>query len=266
MTTDHTTPNVTGSATGLKGRSVFITGGASGIGRAVALHAAKGGARVTIADLDETKGSEVVREIEHFGGEAMFARCDVTDEAQIREAVNATKARFGALHAACNGAGMVFMGVRVHEIPVDFWDKVTAVNLRGTFLCMKYELEAMLEAGGGAIVNIASTAAVASFKNSAEYCATKAGIAGLTRSGALDYADANIRVNAVMPGSTRTPMLEKGMGQIEGMEAMMASMIPMGRLGEPDDIAMTICWMLSDEARYVTGILLPVDGGMTASL
>lgn len=232
----------------------------------MALIAARSGARVAIADLDETKGPKLVREIEDFGGRAIFVRTDVTDEEQIKSAVAATKASFGKLDAACNGAGMVFKGVRTHEIPVDFWDKVTAVNLRGTFLCMKYELEAMLENGSGAIVNIASTAAVASFKNGAEYCATKAGIAGLTRAGALDYADSNIRVNGVMPGSTRTPMLQEGMSQIEGMEQMMAGMIPMGRLGEPDDIAMTICWLLSDEARYVTGILMAVDGGMTASL
>jgi 2,5-dichloro-2,5-cyclohexadiene-1,4-diol dehydrogenase 1 len=250
----------------LTGRSIFVTGGSSGIGRAVAILSARAGARVTIADVNEEAGNAVAAEIRASGGEALFVRGDVTDEGQMAAGVKAAIRSFGRVDGACNAAGMVFKGVRIHEIPTDFWDKVTAVNLRGIFISMKYEIPAMLEAGGGSIVNIASTAALRSFPNGAEYCATKAGSVGLTRSAAVEYAANAVRVNAVLPGATRTPMLMKGFDSVEGLEQQAVARVPMGRLAEPVELAMAICWLLSDEARFVTGVLLPVDGGLTASL
>jgi 2,5-dichloro-2,5-cyclohexadiene-1,4-diol dehydrogenase 1 len=247
----------------LKGRSILVTGGGSGIGRAVALRCAEAGAALTVTDYDAESGKAVAAEILDSGGVAHFVEVDVTQEEQVEASVHAAVARFGHLDGACNSAGMTFMGAPFDEISLESWDRVHAVNLRGLFFSMKHQAKAMLAFGSGSIVNIASTAAVAAIPNGAEYCSAKAGVVGVTRAAATDYARRGIRVNAVLPGGTRTKMMEHAFSLIEGLREAVPEHNPMGRLGEPDEIAFAVRWLLSSEASFVTGILLPVDGGLT---
>jgi 2,5-dichloro-2,5-cyclohexadiene-1,4-diol dehydrogenase 1 len=198
-----------------------------------------------------------------MGRSSQFIRVDVTDEQQVIHAVDAAVSRFGHLDGACNSAGMTFMGAPFDEITLDAWDQVHAVNLRGLFFSMKHEVKAMLAHGGGSIVNIASTAAIAAIPNGAEYCSAKAGVVGVTRAAATDYARRGVRVNAVLPGGTRTKMMEHAFSLVEGLREAVPAANPMGRLGEPDEIAFAVRWLLSDEASFVTGVMLPVDGGVT---
>jgi NAD(P)-dependent dehydrogenase (short-subunit alcohol dehydrogenase family) len=250
----------------LEGRSIIVTGGANGIGRAVALRSAQAGAAVTVTDVSVADGEAVVSAIRASGGRAQFIRVDVVDEDQVRASISAAMSAFGHVDGACNAAGMPFMGVPMDEIPVDFWERVHAVNLRGLFLSMKYQAKAMLTGRGGSIVNIASTAGVAGIPNGSEYCSSKAGVIGATRAAAIDYARRGIRVNAVLPGATRTQMMQQVFDRTEGMEAVVVEHSPMGRLGEPDEIAFAVRWLLSAESSFVTGVALPVDGGLTGSL
>ncbi|GGD79987.1 SDR family NAD(P)-dependent oxidoreductase [Croceicoccus mobilis] len=256
---------MTGTRSGLlEGRVVMVTGGGNGIGRASALRCAEAGAAVAVTDRDHAAARTVADEIAEVGGMGCAIALDVTDDDAVRGAVEQTVARFGKLDGACNAAGATFMGVRMHEVDVDFWDHVHAVNLRGLFLSMKYQVAAMLEAGGGAVVNIASTAAIAAIPNGSEYCSAKAGVAGVTRAAALDYARSNIRINAVLPGATRTAMMEHAFTLIDRLREIVPEANPMGRLAEPDEMAMAVRWLLSAEASFVNGVLLPVDGGLTA--
>ncbi|NYH94608.1 SDR family NAD(P)-dependent oxidoreductase [Novosphingobium marinum] len=248
----------------LAGRVIMVTGGGNGIGRASALRCAEAGAAVAVTDRDLASAEAVAREIADAGGMAYAFRLDVTLEEEVREAVEKAVSRFGKLDGACNAAGATFKGVPMHEVDTEFWDFVHAVNLRGLFLSMKYQVAAMLDAGAGSVVNIASTAAIAAIPSGSEYCSAKAGVAGMTRAAAIDYARSNIRVNAVLPGGTRTAMMEHAFDLIEELREMVPEANPMGRLAEPDEMAMAVRWLLSDEASFVNGVLLPVDGGLTA--
>ena len=250
----------------LDGRSIIVTGGANGIGRAVALRSAEAGAAVTVTDVGVEDGEAVVSAIKANGGRAQFFRVDVVNEDQVRASIDAAMSTFGRLDGACNAAGMTFMGVPMDEIPIDFWERVHAVNLRGLFLSMKYQAKAMLTGGGGSIVNIASTAGVAGIPNGAEYCSSKAGVIGVTRGAAVDYARRGIRVNVVLPGATRTQMMQQVFDRTEGMEAIVVENNPMGRLAEPDEVAFAVRWLLSAESSFITGVALPVDGGLTGCL
>jgi 2,5-dichloro-2,5-cyclohexadiene-1,4-diol dehydrogenase 1 len=175
----------------------------------------------------------------------------------VAEAVRA----FGPLRGAVNAAGIPMCGKRFHELSVADLDRNIDVNLRGTFLCMRHEIEAMLTHRRGAIVNIASTAATVGVPRGADYCASKAGVMGLTRGAAADYATDGIRVNAVLPGGTLTPMLQKAIGQDPKVAGLLAAVHPMNRLAQPREIATTICWLLSDNASFITGLGVAVDGG-----
>lgn len=248
----------------LDGRSILITGGASGIGRAVALRSADAGAAVTVTDVNVEAGTAVVEEIVSNGGQAQFVRLDVTDEAQHHAAVAAAVKAFGKLDGACNAAGKPFQGRRMHEIDPDFWESVYSLNLRNVFYATRAQVPAMLDAGKGSIVNVASTAGIAAFPNGADYCSAKGGVVSATRAAALDYAKLGIRVNSVLPGATRTPMMQGQMDAFDGLEDIMMAANPMGRLAEPDEIAFAVRWLLSDEASFVTGTMLIVDGGLTA--
>lgn len=251
--------------TGLAGKSFIVTGGGSGIGRSVVFALIEAGALVTVADINASAAVDVVAEAIGRGGDAKAFTVDVAKEAQIAAMVQHAVVSFGRLDGACNAAGMGPLGKVLHETTLEEWDRRHAINLRGLFLSMKHEIPAMLAAGGGAIVNIGSTAGIRGFHNCAEYCASKAGVMGLVRAAAIDYATSGIRVNAVLPGATATPMMAAFLDADPQREALLAASHPMGRLGKPGEIAAAVSWLLSDEASFVTGIGLPVDGGHSAS-
>ncbi|MGD9661808.1 MAG: SDR family NAD(P)-dependent oxidoreductase [Porticoccaceae bacterium] len=248
----------------LKGKSIIVTGGGSGIGGAAVQLLAEAGALVTIADLSESHGNEMVKSITSNGGKAQFVKTNVSDEQSVKHMVDFAVAAYGRLDGACNAAGVPQRGKPLADVTIEEWDNCHSVNLRGLFLCNKYQILAMLKNGGGSIVNIASTAAVVGFPNGAEYCASKAGVLGLVRGAAIDYATQGIRINAIMPGATLTPMLKAAMDQDPNLEPALASVHPMNRFAQPREIAAGALWLLSDEASFATGAAYPVDGGHSA--
>jgi NAD(P)-dependent dehydrogenase (short-subunit alcohol dehydrogenase family) len=246
----------------MEGKVVLATGSASGIGRATALAFAEQGARVGMADLDVDGGHETLRMIRQKGGEAVFVPADVTRAAEVEAMVNEVVRTFGRLDYAFNNAGIVGTPSSTVECTEENWDRVIAVDLKGVFLCMKYEIPFMLKQGHGAIVNTASIAGLTGIKKNIAYVASKHGVVGLTRAAALDYARAGIRINAVCPGFVRTPLLK--LDTMPEFEGRYTSSQPMGRLGRPEEIAAAVVWLCSDSASFVTGHLLSVDGGLVA--
>ncbi|MDB5713647.1 MAG: family oxidoreductase [Sphingomonadales bacterium] len=249
---------------GLAGKSIIVTGGGSGIGAAVALYLAEEGAKVTVGDVNQQGGETTVQSIEAAGGTAQFIATDVSQEEDVKALVAAAVKAFGKLDGACNAAGVSQRGKAMHEITIEEWDRCHGINLRGMFLCNKYEVLSLLESGGGAIVNIASTVSVVAVQNGAEYCASKSGVMGLVRGAALDYATKGIRVNAVLPGGTLTPMLTSATEQDPGLRKALEDVHPMRRFGAPSEIAGAVLWLLSDDASFVTGSSIAVDGGQLA--
>lgn len=249
----------------MQGKDGLVTGAGSGIGRASALALAKHGARVMVSDIDEAAGHQTVELIAGSGGEAEFFQCDVSDEEQVKGLVTATVSSFGKLDFAFNNAGMNGVFAPLAEIESTTWDRVMRVNLYSTFYCLKHEITAMLQTGGGAIVNTASGAGLIGIANNAPYTASKFGIIGMTRNAAMDYGRQGIRVNALAPGSTTSPMMKNAFEQNppEFQESILSA-IPMHVLAEPEDQANAVVWLCSDYARMVNGIALPVDGGWLA--
>ncbi len=247
---------------GFDGRVALVTGGGSGIGLATCLAFAENGARVAVADISPAGGEETVARIEHAGGEAEFFEVDVTDEVQVARMVNDVVERFDSLDVAYNNAGVEGQRVRLHETTTDHWRKVMSINVDGVFFCMKYELAQMLEQGGGAIVNASSTFGLAGGAGG-PYPASKHAIVGLTKSVALDYAEDGIRVNSIHPGAIETPMIER-LRTDPVLGDALATMHPMGRMGRPEEIAAAVVWLCSDDASFVTGHTLVVDGGNLA--
>ena len=247
----------------LKDKVIIVTGAASGMGRSSALLFASCGAKVVLTDVHEEQGAQARRDVVQQGGEAIFVAADVSVEADVKKTVTQTLARFGRLDGAFNNAGIEQSLRPLHEIETAQWQRLIGINLTGVFFCMKHQIPAMLANGGGAIVNTASSGGQVAIPLSAEYVASKHGVVGLTRSAALDYAGSNIRVNAVLPGVTQTPMLERGpvVDDLGAMIDKIKARIPMARGGRADEIAQAAAWLLSDAASYVTGALLPVDGG-----
>lgn len=245
-------------------KSAIVTGGGSGIGAAVCLDLSKAGYRLTIADVNVDGGQETVARVMDAGGVAHFVPTDVSVEADVIALVESAVSTYGKLDAACNAAGICQRGKVMHELTAEEWDRCIAINLRGLFLCNKYQVLAMLQTDGGAIVNIASAVSMVAVPNGAEYCASKAGVMGLVRGAAVDYATKGIRVNAVLPGGTRTPMLTSAIDTDPTLEAALVAVHPMARFCEPHEIAGAVRWLLSDEASYVTGSAISVDGGMLA--
>lgn len=243
----------------------LVTGGASGIGRATVEQLAAGGARVVVADLDEARGADVVEAVEATGGEAVFVRTDVAVPDDVDAMVATALDRFGRLDVAVNNAGRPGTYAPLTEQTLDDWQRTVAVNLTGTYLCLQAEVRPMLEAGGGAIVNVASAAGLMGFAHLPAYVASKHGVIGLTKSVALEYARQGIRVNAVCPGNVRTQMLEGFAGGDEQMLQGMGRMQPIGRLGTPEEVAAAIVWLCSDAASFVTGHAMAVDGGVLAT-
>jgi NAD(P)-dependent dehydrogenase (short-subunit alcohol dehydrogenase family) len=240
------------------GKVAFITGAASGIGRAAALAFAREGACVTITDRTEAALDGVRAEIEAAGGEVLAIRCDVSVPEEVEAAVAHTVERFGRLNCAFNNAGVENKAAPVHEIALDEWDRILGINLRGTFVCMKHEIAQMLRQGGGVIVNTSSGAGVRGVPGGASYAASKHALIGLTKSAALDYAKAGIRVNAVLPGNIETPMMDRFTG---GDIQKAIDLEPVGRLGKPEEIGEAVLWMCSDLGAFVTGASISVDGG-----
>lgn len=249
----------------LTGKSLIITGAASGMGRATALLAAELGARLTLGDRTEEAGAQVVEEIRASGGDAQFVRCDVTDEGDVEALVAAAVGRFGKLDGAFNNAGRPNIGKVLHELTWADMEQVYAVNVKGVFLCLKYEIPELLKAGGGSIVNTASASSVIAFPDAADYVSSKHAVLGLTRAAALDYAQRNIRVNCIMPGTVMTPMLEGLFESAPDTKTFLESRIPMGRLARPEEMADSVVWMLSGRASYLTGAAISVDGGYTTT-
>jgi NAD(P)-dependent dehydrogenase (short-subunit alcohol dehydrogenase family) len=244
------------------GRVALVTGGASGIGRATCVAFASRGAAVAVCDIDARGGQATVDMIRHGGGSAAFFPVDVTDESRVAAMVDAVLGQLGGLHMAYNNAGVEGMRVRLHETPTEHWRKVMSVNVDGVFFCMKYELAHMVEHGGGAIVNASSTFGLAGGAGG-PYPASKHAVVGLTKSVALDYARDGIRVNSIHPGAIETPMIERLRADPVLGEAL-ATMHPMGRMGEPEEIAEAVVWLCSDAASFVTGHTMVVDGGNLA--
>jgi NAD(P)-dependent dehydrogenase (short-subunit alcohol dehydrogenase family) len=244
------------------GKVALVTGGASGIGRSAAVRYGQEGGRVVVADIDAAEGAKTVELVEAAGAEAIFVRTDVTRAADIAAMVEAAEARFGRLDAAFNNAGTPGRFTDVVTCDEDEWDFVVGLNLKSVWLCMKYEIPAMLRAGGGAIVNTASEAAQRPAPHMASYVATKAGVIGLTRSAALDFGPQNIRVNALLPGPTVTPMLMQGTKGLDRSLEAFGERLPLGRVGQPHEQADAVIWLTSDQSSFVTGLAVPVDGGL----
>ncbi len=255
-----------GNSGQFSGKVAFVTGGASGIGRATAIAFAKAGASVAVVDVSEKGMAETVRVIEGLGGRAIAIRCDVSQSASVRSAIDKTVATLGRLDAAVNNAGIEQPVGHLADIAEEFWDRIMGVNLRGVFLCMKYEIEVMLRQRGGTIVNTSSGAGVLAIQGQAAYCATKFGVSCISKVAALEYAAKNIRINAVCPGITDTPMMSRFTGDTEEGRARVIAQEPVGRMARPEEIADAVLWLSSEQTGFVTGHALVIDGGQTAGM
>lgn len=245
------------------GRVALVTGGGSGIGRATVLAFAECGARVAVLDHDRAMAEETAALVGDAGGEAMSCETDVSDEASVEAAVKAVVNRFGRLDAAHNNAGISPDTGTTVDCTRELWDRIFAVNTTGVWLCMKYEIQAMLETGGGAIVNTGSVSSLRAAPQIPAYVASKHALVGLTKVAALEYAEQNIRVNLICPGVVRTPMLEKKADEgFFSIDEYVQASVPMKRAGAPDELASAVVWACSPGASYLTGATLSVDGGM----
>jgi NAD(P)-dependent dehydrogenase (short-subunit alcohol dehydrogenase family) len=248
----------------LEGKAALVTGASSGIGRASALAMAREGARVLIADMTEAAGNETVELIRKARGEAVFAKINVAQPGDAAAMVVAAVKAFGRLDCAFNNAGVSGKIARTADDTEENFDHIMAVNLRGVWLCMKYEIQQMLTQGGGAIVNTASAAGLVGSHGMPAYTASKHGVIGLTKTAALEYARAKVRVNAVCPGVIDTAMVAGMVASHPRLKDALVGVEPVARMGQPSEIGEAVTWLLSDYASFVTGCSLPVDGGMTA--
>ncbi len=249
----------------LQDKVVLVTGGASGIGRATSIAFARSGAKVALADIDGRGGETTLGIIQQAGGDALFVGCDVSSAHDVKSLIERVVARYGRLDCAANIAAIEGSPRRIDQVPEEEFDRVIQVNLRGVWLCMKYEVTQMLkQESGGAIVNLSSAAGLVGSVRSPAYGASKHGVVGLTKSVALQVAKQNIRINAVCPGGVITPMTERIAAASGGTQAQLGSAHPLGRMCQPEEIAAAVLWLCSDEASFVTGIAVPVDGGLTA--
>lgn len=249
------------SGSGFVGKRCLLTGAASGIGRAAALAFGAAGARLILADRSEAAGEESAAMVRDAGGTAKFVRTDVSAEGDVEALVAAAVDAYGRLDCAFNNAGVTAGQSLTADMTLDEWNRTLSINLSGVFLCVKHELRAMLAAGGGAIVNTSSGLGLVAQAHCTAYSAAKAGVLAVTRGAAIEYADRNVRVNAVLPGVVNTGLLN---GAPKELIDLMASKHPIGRIGEPKEVAALALWLLSDAASFVTGSSMVVDGGFMA--
>jgi NAD(P)-dependent dehydrogenase (short-subunit alcohol dehydrogenase family) len=249
---------------GLAGRAAFVTGGAQGIGRAIVERLLAEGARVAFVDVDEAEAAAAIAAI-GAGDRLLFVPCDVRSEDAVQAAITATAARFGSLDALVNNAGVNSYGDATAMTEAD-WDRVFSVDLKAAWLCAKHALPCLIASGHGAIVNISSIHATLTIPGMFPYGAAKAGLLGLTRSLALDYGPRNVRVNAVCPGYVRTRLVQEWLDLQDdpAIEARIVELQPLGRIGEPAEVASLVAYLVSDEAGYLTGGTFSIDGGMGA--
>lgn len=250
--------------TNMTGKVALITGGSSGIGKAAAIAFAEAGARVAIASRRPEQGEAARLAIQEAGSEAIWIQADVSQAEQVKATVDQVVARFGRLDYAFNNGGSGGQSGMVAEIREEDWDLTIDGFLKSVFLCMKYEIPAIQQGGGGAIVNNSSVDGQRAFPLDPVYSAAKHGVLGLTKSAALQYAQQGIRVNAVCPGWIRTPPIEQMLAQYPDSEGLMLTHQPIGRLGRPEEVGQAVAWLCSDAASLITGIALPVDGGYLA--
>jgi NAD(P)-dependent dehydrogenase (short-subunit alcohol dehydrogenase family) len=245
-----------------KNKVALITGGSFGIGRATALAFARKGAKVVIADWVENM--ETIDMIENLGEDAFFVKCDVSKNDDVKMLIEKTISIFGRLDFAFNNAGIEGKSDLTQECSEENWDKTIGINLKGIWLCMKYEIPEMLKNGKGAIVNCSSVAGLIGYSGLPAYVASKHGVLGLTKTAALECAKKGIRVNAVCPGIIQTAMIDRLTGKKKETIALFKEKEPVGRFGLPEEIANTVLWLCSEESSFVTGITMPVDGGFVA--
>jgi len=243
----------------LEGKVAIVTGASRGIGRSVAVHYAEAGAKVLLSDLNTEDGEAVAQEIQQAGGEASFLQADAGKAEDNEKLVQTAVERYGGLHIACNNAGIGGPQAPLGEFPIDGWEEVIRVNLSGPFYGMRYQIPAMLEAGGGVIINMASILGQVGFEGASGYVAAKHGLLGLTRNAALEYSAQGIRTLAVGPAFIQTPLLtenltEEQLGQLQQLH-------PIGRLGESKEVAELVLWLSSDKASFMSGAYVPIDGG-----
>ena len=247
-----------------EGKTVVVTGAASGIGRATALLFAREGANVVVSDIAPEGGEETVKMITDAGGRAVFCRADIAKASEVEAMVKKAVETYGGLDYAVNNAGMEAMPTPTADCAEADFDRTVEVNLKGTWLCMKYEIQQMLKQGGGAIVNMSSIAGLVGVQAMPAYVAAKHGIVGLTKTAALEYGTAGIRVNAVCPSAVRTPLMEQIISSMPELAENMNENHPIGRIGETNEVAESLLWLCSDASSFVTGHALVVDGGYLA--
>jgi NAD(P)-dependent dehydrogenase (short-subunit alcohol dehydrogenase family) len=247
----------------LDGKVAIVTGAGSGIGRATALALAREGARVVVSDLVAAGGQATVRLIGEAGGTATFVRADVSRPEDCAALATGAEEAYGRLDLACNNAGISGESAPTADYSIEGWQRMIGINLSGVFYCMKYQIPRMVAAGGGAIVNIASVLGQVALPNAPAYVAAKHGVVGLTKTAAVEYATAGLRVNAVGPGFIRTPLLAR-LEEDEARMQAIAALHPLGRLGTPEEVAELVVWLCSARASFVTGAYYAVDGGYLA--
>ena len=246
------------------GGVALVTGGASGIGRATALAFAREGADVVITDVQVELGKKVAQEAEEFGRKVLFVPGDISNEKDVQNMMTQTLKAFGRLDCAFNNAGTEGEQAVTHECTIENWDKVMNINLKGVWLCMKYQIPQMLKQEGGTIVNCSSIAGLVGFPGVPAYTASKHAVVGLTKAAALEYAKLNIRVNAVCPGIIQTPMIDRFTHGEASIRNQLANGEPVGRIGSPEEVAEAVLWLSSHSSSFVTGQSLAVDGGWVA--
>jgi NAD(P)-dependent dehydrogenase (short-subunit alcohol dehydrogenase family) len=247
----------------LQGKTLIVTGAGGGIGRAASLVLAAAGANVVVSDIVEGSGQATVDAVQSGGGTALFVKADLASEADVRALVERAVSAYGRLDGAFNNAGLEQCAIPLHELTTEQWERALRVDLTSVFWCLKYQVLAMLATGGGAIVNTASSLGQVAIQNASEYITAKHGVVGLTRAAAAEYGSRGIRVNAVLPGIIRTPMIARLTedARFSAFFDKLKDRHPIGRFGEPSEIGEAVKWLLSDAASFMNGAAMACDGG-----